>query len=244
MEGKKKRVKNPLDAEKVFPVRLSGLMKDNKTTQSALAEALGVTRQAVANYCDGSSSPSWEGIVSIAQFFGCSSDYLLGLSDYQSRETEDTTVGELGLLEQAVKNLREFTAGSPNGIDGLNILLSSEDSQMLFRQIGMIARTVEKAREALASSSLLHNRVTGEYFARFMVYKQDYKTGEFTVPAGMFARYEVDNLAYRFHKILDAAVGLDNLSAEENVRNKELIKGVSENGIDTQENHEGRQGLL
>lgn len=69
---------------KPFPLRLRRLLDETGTTQSALAAHLGIARQSCAAYCDGSSSPTWEGIVKIAKFFDCSTDYLLGLSD--SRE--------------------------------------------------------------------------------------------------------------------------------------------------------------
>lgn len=78
--------------DKEFPVRLRLLMKATKTTQIALAESLGITRQSVAAYCDGTSTPSWEGIAGIARFFGCSSDYLLGLEDLNTAEEETIPV--------------------------------------------------------------------------------------------------------------------------------------------------------
>lgn len=86
---------------KVFPKRLRGLLDDTRTTQAAVAAHLGITRQSVAAYCSGESTPSWEGIAAIAQFFGCSSDYLLGLSEFQDRETEKATLSGLGISEGA-----------------------------------------------------------------------------------------------------------------------------------------------
>lgn len=92
---------------KAFPTRLRGLLKDSQTTQAALAEHLGIARQSVAAYCSGESTPSWEGIAKIAGFFGCSSDYLLGLSEYRFPSTEKITLARLGMNESTIKHLKD-----------------------------------------------------------------------------------------------------------------------------------------
>ena len=86
---------------KVFPTRLRGLMGEQDVTRSALAQTLGVTRQAVANYLDGTSSPSWENVALISRTLGVTSDYLLGLSNsrvYESEEDVQETVSVCPLL--------------------------------------------------------------------------------------------------------------------------------------------------
>lgn|GEM_PF-5890761 len=70
--------------DSIFAKRLQDLMKKNKTTQKELADAIRTTRQAVAQYIDGSVQPNIEKLYKIASYYGCDSDYLLGMSNVYS----------------------------------------------------------------------------------------------------------------------------------------------------------------
>lgn len=137
---------------KVFPTRLRDLLKNTKTTQAALAEHLGIARQSVAAYCSGESTPSWEGIAKIARFFSCSSDYLLGLSEYSNYSLEQITLAELGLNETTIENL-EFYCKAPTGLrdidspetkNGINLLLGNHSiwTLGLFQRIARLETMV------------------------------------------------------------------------------------------------------
>lgn len=65
------------DYAKVFPRRLRELMEETGTTQQQLADYIHKQRQTVSLYCDGSSSPDWETLASIAKYFTVSVDYLV-----------------------------------------------------------------------------------------------------------------------------------------------------------------------
>ena len=67
-----------------FNERLSELIKEKGTTQKALAEYLGISRQAVSQYVLGETQPSIEVSASIAKFFEVSIDYLAGLSELKT----------------------------------------------------------------------------------------------------------------------------------------------------------------
>lgn len=91
---------------KPFPSALRELMRERNTTQQELADVLGKTRQSISYYCDGSSSPDWETIAAIAKFYSVSSDWLLGLTDVRSSNSDIHDVCEFtGLGENAVINL-------------------------------------------------------------------------------------------------------------------------------------------
>ena len=68
--------------------RLQAIAKESGKGQSALAKALGVTRQDVNYYFNGKRKPNIETLVKICDFYGVSADYLLGLTN--SKETEQT----------------------------------------------------------------------------------------------------------------------------------------------------------
>jgi DNA-binding XRE family transcriptional regulator len=92
--------------KKIFPTRLRLTMALQEKTQQEVAQALGKTRQAVSYYMDGSSSPDWETLSKLAQYFGVSADWLLGLSDTQSTDADIQMVCEYtGLSEEVITDL-------------------------------------------------------------------------------------------------------------------------------------------
>lgn len=50
-------------------------------TQGSLADLLGVTRQTVLRWENGKSKPPTSAVYMMANLFGCSTDYLLGITD-------------------------------------------------------------------------------------------------------------------------------------------------------------------
>jgi transcriptional regulator with XRE-family HTH domain len=92
---------------KAFPVAMRKLMNQRNITQNELAVHLGKTRQSISYYCDGSSSPDWETIAKIADYFCVSTDYLLGLTD--DPNPIPSAVDALGLSPEAVNILMDDT---------------------------------------------------------------------------------------------------------------------------------------
>ena len=60
-----------------FPKQLKILLKENKITQKQLADALGIPASTLSSYVQGTNAPSLDTLVSIAEFFKVSTDYLL-----------------------------------------------------------------------------------------------------------------------------------------------------------------------
>ena len=65
----------------LFRERLKTLLKERALTQKKLADAIGITERMIRHYVAGTLSPSVETIISIADFFDVSLDYLTGRSD-------------------------------------------------------------------------------------------------------------------------------------------------------------------
>ena len=65
----------------MFTTRLKELRKAKNVSQTLLAEALGVSQQAVGKWESGRSSPDPGTVADIATYFGVTTDYLLGCSD-------------------------------------------------------------------------------------------------------------------------------------------------------------------
>ncbi|MCD7843154.1 MAG: helix-turn-helix domain-containing protein [Clostridiales bacterium] len=91
----------------VFAERLRFLIESHKTTITALSKSLGITRQAVSQYADGTGQPNADRLRKIADFFHVSADYLLGLSDIPTRNETVQGVHDLtGLWQDAIEKLQ------------------------------------------------------------------------------------------------------------------------------------------
>lgn len=100
----RKQKVDPNGYDKAFPQALRKLLADSGTTKKDLAAHLNRSGQAIAYYCDGTSSPDWETIVEIAKYFSVSTDYLLGATDDPA--PRPSAVDDLGLSPKAVQYLR------------------------------------------------------------------------------------------------------------------------------------------
>lgn len=67
---------------KIFQTRLIEQRKLNGLTQRQVAEHLQVAQPSYIRYENGTSEPTLENLVKLADFFDVSVDYLLGRSDY------------------------------------------------------------------------------------------------------------------------------------------------------------------
>ena len=65
----------------LFHERLKELRLEKGLTQDKLAEATGLSQAALANWENGKRSPSALAIITLAKFFGVTTDYLLGVTD-------------------------------------------------------------------------------------------------------------------------------------------------------------------
>lgn len=120
----RKRKEQSDNYNKAFPTALRKLMDYKKTTQNELAEYLQKTRQSISYYCDGSSSPDWETLVKIADYFDVSTDYLLGRTADPNRLP--CAADDLGLSAESVRLMWNFlhcTSIGNDGLEGLNLLI-------------------------------------------------------------------------------------------------------------------------
>lgn len=65
-----------------FPERLRRLRERNRLKRCVLSELCGLNRNAIKRYERGEAVPTIRAVVSIADYFEVSVDYLLGRSDY------------------------------------------------------------------------------------------------------------------------------------------------------------------
>lgn len=98
-----------------FSDRLAGLLVEKNITQKELAMNCGLSTQCVSALITGRNNPTGSTVATLAQFFGVSADYLLGLIDDFGARTSSTAapMGEGGATEQERELLRYFRELSP-----------------------------------------------------------------------------------------------------------------------------------
>ena len=78
--------------------RIKSLRLKRGLTQKELGEQLDVSTVSIRHWETGTKSPSMSAIISLAQIFRVSTDYLLGVAVEQERDNALLTKGELTLL--------------------------------------------------------------------------------------------------------------------------------------------------
>ena len=102
--------------------RIKEARKAAGLSQKFVAMALGVASPSVCNWESGKTQPTSENLVALANLFGVSSDYLLGMSDDAEKqeqappateeELDDAIAGMLGdLTPEEVQRVQDFIAG-------------------------------------------------------------------------------------------------------------------------------------
>lgn len=104
------KTKKLFDYNAPFPTRFRSLIEEKGVTLDVLAVKFNTTRQTISNWMNGATVPDAVSICEIARYFGVTTDYLLGLTDVRTVETDVRAVAEYtGLSENAVNILHKRT---------------------------------------------------------------------------------------------------------------------------------------
>lgn len=132
-----------------FAQRLRQLIEENGIKHSKLADenVLNVSRQSISQYCDGTSLPPIDKIVILAKYFNVSTDYLLGLTNIKTTNTDLKAMCEYtGLCEKSIKFLKRFSSSSNTDLlSVINFLLS--DANYFFYLLDMYAHSFVELEE-------------------------------------------------------------------------------------------------
>lgn len=117
---------------------------------SKMTECLNCSPQAINQYKQGTAVPQVEKLIKIAEYFNVSTDYLLGLSDVKTTDTELKGVCEYtNLSETAVKLLH---SGTKNRIDVLSGLIENYN---FWAMIDKITKYREMSKQAYSAEDWL-----------------------------------------------------------------------------------------
>lgn len=90
-----------------FGNRLKTLREQCHFKQGELADKIGITRQSMSNYESGKHSPDVNVIVKMADCLGCSTDYLMGLTEHSTYERQAEFDESLFKLSQILCTIPE-----------------------------------------------------------------------------------------------------------------------------------------
>lgn len=94
-----------------FSGKLKNLRIEHGDTQSSLAAKLNVSQNAVYNWENGKREPNLETIIKIADIYGVSTDYLMGLSDKEESLCNMTTF--IDEIDDYMQEVGEFLYYNP-----------------------------------------------------------------------------------------------------------------------------------
>lgn len=188
---------------KAFPSVLRRLMKDCNITQQVLADYLKKSRQAIACYCDGSSSPDWETLVSIARFFSVSTAYLVGETSTKSPNTDIQEICNFtGLSETAIMNLHNESKDQ-SAIFALDKVLSN-DYRDLHRLILQVNKAISTSKNRTLDSIIhLADYIPDDRKEEFLSYLEEL-SGEL-INSHEAITYHASQASHIFQRIVENA---------------------------------------
>ena len=87
--------------------RIRELREDRDLRQSDVSQITGIDQRTLSNYETGKTNPDSFAIIKLAEFFEVSTDYLLGVSDYNYYNSQHI-LSEISDIQSRLDNLYEF----------------------------------------------------------------------------------------------------------------------------------------
>lgn len=133
--GRKKNSTSETDVSEKMSAPLTQRLNELITDSNELKDFLGCSIQAVNQYKLGISRPSLENLSKIADFYGVSTDYLLGRTDIKTANADKRTMCEYsGLTESALEYLHSLL-DNPDYLRMINAILSDKTFQAVLPEI-------------------------------------------------------------------------------------------------------------
>lgn len=97
------------ETTKCFADRLQDLIKESGKDLKTLADEIGISSGALSKYQNDNGEPGISALYKIANYFGVTADYLIGLSD--NKTVENASIGQVtGLSDGAIQTLEKMNA--------------------------------------------------------------------------------------------------------------------------------------
>ena len=157
-----------MDMQQIFGERLEQLLLEKGISQGDFADAIGCSRQSINFYILGKRNPDIALAGKMAEYFGVSCDFLVGLSDIREDKSANLTAKQLGLTDNTMK----FFAG-------LQLLATGKTEYMKadYENIGFDYEKEIKPynmQQATKTLDLLNNLISHERFGILLQYIKRY----------------------------------------------------------------------
>lgn len=93
--------------------RIKALREDRDLRQIDVANETGIDQRTLSNYETGKTNPDSYAIVRLAEFYGVSCDYLLGVTDINITDMKDIS-DELKRISTRIDALQKYVSGKKN----------------------------------------------------------------------------------------------------------------------------------
>lgn len=114
-----------------FAQRLKALRKERGVTQQQLADGVGISKGGLSYYENAGRTPDISILERFADYFGVTTDYLLGRTNAQTKKTKLQAVcNYTGLSDKAVNLLSDLKENSPAQLRAINFLLEQAAGDM------------------------------------------------------------------------------------------------------------------
>lgn len=233
-----------------FANKLKQLREKEGLSQTQLANKLNISRGSISYYENKERLPDIDVLLRICKYFNVSADYLIGLSDVASLDTDVQAVCQYtGLSEDSVKRLRIIYNGSPSLalkneeniqiIDIVNKLLCDNDFSSIYLKLYLLSinsknivdvRYIEECMRNLCKGELssienIIRKITGKTDATFFEEMELNKDCD-------LQRYGIENL---FSRIVD---NFDNrIKVKQSIPTKELQELLEKESEDNNAKH-------
>jgi len=89
-----------------FGENLKSLRKSRDLTQKDFGARVGLSKAVVSKYENGMGYPSFDMLVRIAQYFGVTTDYLLGVTRGKTLEVSDLTDSQIATIHRIITEFK------------------------------------------------------------------------------------------------------------------------------------------
>ena len=87
--------------------RIKDLREDRDLRQLDVAQAIGIDQRSLSNYETGKTNPDSETVIKLANFFGVTCDYLLGVSQVNLMDHR-AVIKELSDIKQRLEEIQKY----------------------------------------------------------------------------------------------------------------------------------------
>lgn len=90
-----------------FGDNLKQLRKQRNLTQKELGSQIGLSKAVISKYENGMGYPTFDVLIRIAQFFGVSTDYLLGVSGNKTVDVTGLTESQINTIQLLIAEFKK-----------------------------------------------------------------------------------------------------------------------------------------